>query len=159
MRGGLLPPALVCAALGLALCFTRPRHLGLAPGLFAASAAVAASAPVPPLSLDLLFTGCWVTVLVTAASVHLPRGLGPRAAGALALNAGAWAGMISHVGAEPSLVAALPFVLLVAPGQWLRGRGWGVAVKVAASWLIAIAGLEALLVLVPTPGYAPDHMD
>lgn len=159
MRGGLLPPALVCAALGLALSFARPRNLALALGLFGVSAVAAAAAPCPPAPEDLLFTACWLTVLATAASVHLPRPIGSRGVAILSLNAGLWAGVISHFGGAHNLVAALPFVLLVAPGQGLRRRGWGVAVKVAASWLIAIAGLEALLVLVPTPGYQPDHMD
>jgi hypothetical protein len=38
-------------------------------------------------------------------------------------------------------------------------RKWGIGIKVACSWLIAIAALEIGLNLVPTPGYKPDHMD
>ena len=38
-------------------------------------------------------------------------------------------------------------------------RGWGIAVKVVASWLAAVAILATMLSLVPTPGYMPDHME
>lgn len=159
MRGGPIPPALISAAMGLALSFVRPRVAQACLLLFASSALIAAAAPAPPLSDDWVFTACWISVLVSAASVHLPSGLGPRVAIILALNSGVWAGLVGHYCGAWDLAAALPWVLLWLPGVWLRRRGWGLAVKVAASWLIAIAGLEALLALVPTPGYRPDHMD
>jgi hypothetical protein len=47
--------------------------------------------PVPHAWLEGVFLGCWISVIATAASVHLVRGLSPRAALALSLNAGVWA--------------------------------------------------------------------
>ncbi len=161
MRGGALPPALLCAALGFALAFA-PRRAH--PPCFAAlilPALAVAWLPVDPTWKDAAFMGCWASVVVTAASVHLPRGLGPRQALILALNTGVWAGaVIALAGAPLDLAKSLPWVLLCLPGGWLVASGRAIFLKVAASWLIAVAVLVATLPLVtPTPGYMPDHMD
>lgn len=165
MRGGALPPALLCAALGFALAFA-PRRAVL-PSLLAliAAAAVVVWRGIAPAWQDTAFAGCWISVILAAASVHLPSGLHPRAALVLplilALNAGIWAGaVISVAGAPLDLVKSLPWALLCLPGAWLVGSGRRIAVKVVASWLIAVAVLAASLPLTtPTPGYMPDHMD
>ena len=58
------------------------------------------------------------------------------------------------------LLKAAPCVLLAMPAAWLIGRKASIAVKVASSWLIAMAVLAALLPFLPvTPGYLPDHLD
>jgi hypothetical protein len=80
MRGGALPPALLCVALGLALAFA-PRQ-GWRPSLNAlAVTAIALAAPVPPGWLEGVFLGCWMSLAASAATVHLPallrRGLLP----------------------------------------------------------------------------------
>jgi len=99
--------------------------------------------------------------VATAGSVHLP----PRRKGALALplaaNAGVWAGgVIAVTGAPGDLVAALPWALVALPGVCLAETRAAIALKVVASWLIAVAGLAALLPFLPvTPGYLPDHLD
>jgi len=128
--------------------------------MFVAAALMVAVIPVSGVNDDLAFTGVWLSVLATAALVHLKGGAGPVLAAAIAVNDGVWGGLVTHVShGAVALAYALPAVLTVMPGRWLVGRGWGIGVKVAASWLIAIAFLEAALVLVPTPGYKPDHMD
>ncbi len=160
MRGGPLPPALLCAAIGLALGFTRWRIALVAALAFVASAAVASAVPVASSWDDLVFIGCWTSVAASAACVHLPSELGLLGAVLLALNGGAWAGLVAKAGGgSPNLLPALPLILLCLPSRWLVTTRRGIAVKVAASWLIAIAGLEALVSLTPTPGYKPDHMD
>lgn len=160
MRGGALPPALICAALGFALAYTTPaaRRLGLA--LLVVAALAASFLTLPVAWQDGVFLGCWTSVALAALAIHLPRGIGPRLAAVLAVNAGVWAGaVIASAGSRWDLVKALPAVLLCFPAAWLVSTGRGIAVKVAASWLIAIAILAAALPLVPTPGYKPDHMD
>ena len=160
MRGGALPPALLCAAFGLALAFAPRRIVPYALGVLVA-AAVAASFLTFPLSWqDGVFLGCWASVVLAALSVHLPRGIGPRTTLVLALDCGFWAGaVIAAAGAKTDLLKALPLALLCLPGAWLVSTKRGIAVKVATSWLIAISILSAALPLVPTPGYKPDHMD
>ncbi len=78
----------------------------------------------------------------------------------LGINAGGWAGAtVAIAGTSLDVAKAAPWLALVAPGAWLVATRRGVAVKVVSSWLIAIAVLAAVLPIVPTPGYAPDHME
>ena len=68
--------------------------------------------------------------------------------------------VIALAGAPIDLLASLPLALLCLPGAWLVSRRGSIAVKVAASWLIAVALLAISLQMAPvTPGYRPDHMD
>ena len=57
------------------------------------------------------------------------------------------------------LADAFLLVLLFVPVWFLNNHGLGIAAKVAASWLVAVAILVALLPLIHTPGYVPDHMN
>lgn len=160
MRGGALPAALIFAALGFALSFA-PRAVR-APAL-AVSAIVALAIVHVPLGgsgAEVIYFACWASVVGAAASVHLPGGVPTWAAVALALGCGATAGaVIALAGAPRDLAATLPAALVILPASWLVASGRGIAVKVASSWLIAIAILAAALPLTPTPGYAPDHME
>lgn len=159
MRGGVLPPALLFAALAFMLPFASRRALLPALGVAAAAAIAVVNLPIPKPWTDAIFIGCWVSVIVTAALVHLGRAPGRGVAMPLALNAGAWAGgTVAVAGASSDLFKALPVLLLAVPGQWLVAQGRGIAVKVVASWLIAIAVLAATLATTPTPGYVQDHM-
>lgn len=161
MRGGSLPPALLFAALGLALAFAprrtwRPALIGLV-----ATLVVFRFVPISPQAIERIFLGCWVSVIVTAAAVHFMASLGRPAAIALSINAAVWASLVVSVSGSPlDLLKALACILLVWPAAWLVGRGAGIAVAVASSWLIAIALLAAALPFLPvTPGYLPDHME
>jgi len=160
MRGGALPPALLFVALVFALAFV-PRRAVLPALVIAGLVALAAVfVPLPHSWTEVLFAGCWVSIILTSALVHLPSRLGLYPALLVAGNAGLWAGAtIAVAGAPVDLARALPVVLLVLPSRWLIGRRAGVAVKVAASWLIAVAILAATLPIVPTPGYVADHME
>ena len=159
MRQALLPAALLCAALGLALSHAakpaRPAALA------AAIAILTALIPLSGLSPDLAFTGGWLTILITAAGIHLPPAWRHKAVlYALAALTGLFAGLVTHIqGGALTLLPALPLLLLFIPGAWLIRRNWGIGLKIVCSWLIAIALLEIGLNFVPTPGYMPDHMD
>ena len=160
MRGAALPDALLAASLGLALSYAGPKLAREAVGVMAVAAMAVALVPWAGVADDVAFTGCWIGILLSSASVHLPKGERPWLIRLLGLNAGFWAGLVTHVeGGVLAVLAGLPLLLLVVPGQMFVRRNWGVAIKVACSWLIAIALLEMGLMLVPTPGYEPDHMD
>ncbi|MBC7506267.1 MAG: hypothetical protein H7267_11170 [Sandarakinorhabdus sp.] len=78
----------------------------------------------------------------------------------LAANTGLWAGAVTAIAGTPQdLARALPVALLAWPAGWLVTHRAGIAVKVLASWLIAVAILVAALPIVPTPGYMQDHME
>ena len=160
MRGGLFSPILLFAALALALAFTVPRARipALLLALLGALAGSEITLPVP--WLEGIFLFCWVTVIVAAACVHLPGGISRSVAFGLGLLTGAAAGAVTGIaGRAPDVALASPALLLVLPAAWLVASGRQIAIKVVASWLIAIALLAAALPLTPTPGYVPDHME
>jgi hypothetical protein len=161
LRGGALPPALLCAAVGLALAFA-PRRAWL-PSLVTLTTAtvVLAALLIPREWLEGVFLLCWASVAATAATVHLPRGLTARSAVVLSLNAGVWSGAeVALAGSRFDIVKALACVLLLIPASFIVLRRAPIVVKVVASWLIAVAILAASLQFLPvTPGYLPDHLD
>ncbi len=161
MRGGALPPALLCAALGFALAFAPRRFILASLVALVGAAALIVWRGLGASWRDTVFVGCWISVILTAAAVHLPRGPGPRLAVLLSLNVGAWAGaVIAVAGAPLDLAKSLPWAMLCLPGGWLVATGRQIALKVAASWLVAVALLAVSLPFTtPTPGYVPDHMD
>jgi hypothetical protein len=161
VRGGALPAALLLAVLGLALAASPKRVwmwsiLGLDVTL-----AILLRAPLPRSWAEGAFLGCWASTAATAAAVHLPRGLRLRGGLALAVNAGLWAGAVLDLaGSRFDVLKAMPAVLLVLPASALVTHRASIAVKVASSWLIAIALLCATLpYLAVTPGYQPDHLE
>ena len=111
-------------------------------------------------SHEWIFLGCWLSVILIAILIYLPKGTPLALAIAAAGDAGAWAGLVvSAEGTRVDLVRAAPLLVLVLPGIALRNRRLGVFIKIVASWLIAVSILAALLPLTPTPGYVPDHME
>jgi hypothetical protein len=161
MRGGALPPALLLAALGLALAAAPKRVWMWSVLALAATLAVVLLMPVPGAWADMAFLGCWVSTAATAGCVHLRKDVSLRGGIALSLNAGVWAGaVLAAAGGRFDVLKAMPAALLVLPAAWLVARRASIAVKVASSWLIAIALLCAALPFLPvTPGYLPDHLD
>jgi hypothetical protein len=159
MRGGIVPPALLCAALGLALAFA-PRN-AWAPSVFILLSTLAAVTfiPVPVAWLEGAFLGCWISVIATAGSLQLFPKVTSLAALILSINAGAWASIVTRF-SRADLVEALPWVLVLWPASWVVSRFGSIPIKVVSSWLIAIAALAITLQLLPvTPGYLPDHME
>jgi hypothetical protein len=108
-----------------------------------------------------VFLGGWISVVASAAMVHLRRGLSPRGALALSFNAGLWSGAeVALAGSRLDLAKALACALLFAPAVMMVGWRVPIIVKVISSWLIAVALLAATLQFLPvTPGYMPDHLD
>lgn len=160
MRGGALPPALACAALGLALAFVPPNARAKAAAALVVGGCGAALASWPPWAEEAAFLLLWGCVIASAVSVHWRGGLPAAVAVGLGLATGLAVGaVVALAGAPRDLALALPLVLLWVPAAWAIARGYGIAPKVLASWLIAIAVLSAALPLIPTPGYEPDHME
>ena len=157
----MLPPALVSAALGLALAFAPRKARGASLLILMATAIGVSFAPLPQGWLEAAFLACWMSVVTSAASVHLRDGVGLRAAFALSLNAGVWSGAVVAVGGSRlDLMKALPWVLVVLPAEWVVRRRASIVLKVVSSWLIAVAVLAAMLQFLPvTPGYLPDHLE
>ncbi|MDP9086696.1 MAG: hypothetical protein M3N02_08030 [Pseudomonadota bacterium] len=160
MRGGFLPPSILIAALGLALAFIPMRRALIAAGLMILVAFAARWSGPPARWIEPIFVGCWLSVIATAGLVHRPQRLPPALFLAAAANAGLWAGLVTSVaGQGRDLAIALSCVLLLLVGRPIVKRGWGIGVKVVASWLTAVAILATMVSLTPTPGYVQDHME
>lgn len=161
MRGGALPPAILCTALGLALACAEAKSARL--GILTAVTAALAVAWVrlPAAWVDVAFLGCWSSTVLNSLRVYLAESSGRTATLLLSANAGLWTGsVISAAGQKTDLLLALPCALTLLPASWAVRRGWSVALKVLCSWLVAVAILAATLQFLPvTPGYLPDHMD
>ena len=161
MRGGPLPPALLCAAVGLALAFAPRRTWVPSVVTLITTTSALAALSIPREWLEGVFLGCWASVAATAATVHLTRRLTARRAVVLSLNAGFWSGaVLALTGSRLDIAKALVGVLLLFPARVIVGRPAPIVVKVVSSWLIAVAILAATLQFIPvTPGYLPDHLD
>ena len=161
MRGGATPPALLFAALGLALAFA-PREAWI-PSLLAVLLTLMALLflPVPHEWLDGVFLGCWISVIATAATVYLGRRMNALAALVLSVNAGLWASAVIRLSGSPlDAIKALPWLLTLWPASWAMNRYGSIPSRVVSSWLVAIAALAAVLQFLPvTPGYLPDHLE
>ena len=160
MNGGMLPLLLICTTVGLVLSLVGRRDALLGLAAIALSALAVSLLEFPPEASKIVFAGLFVSTIATAVMVYLPRSWPRYWAIPIALNAGGWAGALASLsGMHSGLWLALPLCLLCVPGRLIEQRGLGIAVKVAASWMIAISSLSLFVSLMPHPGYVPDHME
>lgn len=160
MTGNALLAALPCAALALALSKASWRRAlpALAVCLSAAILSNLFLASLAPFKL--LVLGAALTTAVTLAPVYLRSPLRAIMLAVLAANAGVWSGALSATVRGPvGLALVLPWLALWAPAAWLVQRRWEIVLKIAASWLIAIAVLAVALNSVSMPSYQLDHME
>lgn len=160
MNGGPLPLLLLCATIGLLLSYASLRAACLGFASLAATSVIVSLLALPPRLTTALFAGLWLSIILIAALTYLPRDVAARWAIPLATVGGLWVGGLASVsGRKSDLALVLPITLLWVPGRWIVGRGHGLAVKIVASWMIAIATLSLFVSMTPTPGYQPDHME
>ena len=160
MNGGIVPILLICATLGLALSLVGTRDAWLGVTAIVLSALIVSTLKIAPGASNIIFAGLFLSTIFTALLIYLPRSWPRRWAIPVAVNAGGWAGALASLsGMHTGLWLALPLCLICLPGRWIVQRGLGIAVKVAASWMIAIASLALFVSMMPHPGYVPDHME
>jgi hypothetical protein len=160
MNGGALPFVLMFAAVALALTSLSPTVAWRSLAALSVSAMIFAAIPVAEESSDFLFVGFWLSMIATAATVFLGRAIPQPVAIGAAINDGAWSGALAAaLDMRGAMAFALPLSLLFMAGRWFNRRGYGIALKVLSSWLIAVGALAMFVSLVPTPGYESDHME
>lgn len=159
MNAGILPICLLFLALGLTLSFAGIRGALLGTTGLLVATLVAASLKPAQGALEPVFVCLWVSVIATIGLMHLPNRIALVWAATAGVNAGAWAGALAAISSlRPQMLFALPIMLVTLPGLWLVDRGYGIALKVVGSWVVAVATLAIFVSLTPTPGYKPDHM-
>lgn len=157
MAGGLL-----LITIGFAFGFLPGPHrkeiVTLAVVLVAVGALVSSRVPAGP-----VVNACWFSGLVTGIVIYLPRLLAQRTTataivcGIAALVAGL---AIGKNGPVAVLLHITAFVALVALAVSVVARGWGLALRVMTSWVLAVALLVGSMpYLVTHPGYVPDHRE
>lgn len=159
MTGGNWSPALLLIAAALAIAVAPARFRFAATFGLLVSAATAGLIAYPPAWQPVMLAGAWMSIIITALATYRRPDRSRVPSLALAINAGVWAGAVTaSFGSAQDLLRILPLILLVLPAGWIVARGASIALKVVASWLVAIAVLIAVLPIVTTPGYVQDHM-
>ncbi|MEO6579625.1 MAG: hypothetical protein ABIN83_00550 [Sphingomicrobium sp.] len=160
MNGGILPILMICATVGLALSLVDRRDAFLGITAIVLSAVLVSIFKIAPGASKIVFAGLFLSTIFTAILIYLPRSWPHHWALPVTVNAGGWAGALASLsGMHTALWLALPLCLICLPGRWIEQRGLGIAVKVAASWMIAISSLALFVSMMPHPGYVPDHME
>lgn len=160
MNTGTLPLFLLSATLGLMLSFTSGRAGWLAIVVMAAAAAMMSLLIVSHSIIVALVLAVLAASIVAAAITILRPGAAGRLGAPLAMLVGLGAGALaSSSGRKSDLLLALPLSLVFLPGRWIVAKGYGLGIKVVASWMLAIATLSIFVSMTPTPGYEPDHME
>lgn len=160
MNGGILPLVLLSATVGLLLSFTIGRVGWMAIVIMASLAAIMAATSSAQNMIAALTLGLLAMTIIAAAITILRPSAADTLVVPLAMIVGIGAGALaSSSGRKGDLLLALPLSLLFVPGRRIVANGYGIAIKVVASWMIAIATLSIFVSMTPTPGYEPDHME
>lgn len=159
MTGGFIPQLLLSASIGLMLAFVGARRAVLALLLFAMTAVLGFVVP-PIFSAGIVLAALLLTASVAAILVYVRTQLWTAFALPLCLIAGYWLGARTAQQSDNAVLAltVIP-AFLVIPANWLKSRNLDVVIKVAASWLIAIASLSAVVSLIPSARNNADHME
>lgn len=160
MRGGSLPPALLCLALGLLLAYVPRKWILPSIATLAFVSAFVVLVGFPAELEELVFAVCWASVVGTALLLHWPSPIPMPVVLGLSANAGLWSGAVIALSGTPlDLAVALPVVLVCIPAGLLLKTPLRLGIKIIGSWLVAVALLMAAVPLIETPGYAPDHYE
>jgi hypothetical protein len=108
---------------------------------------------------DAAILACWAAIVVLAVRTYWPSPMVRLNNLVIAAAAGVVSGTAIAASASPStLWQPLLTSLIIVPATLAVERGYAVAPRVVASWLVAVAVLAALLpYIVAHPGYVADH--
>lgn len=159
MTAAVLPLMLLGLASGIAIAQASPHTRAIAFIAFALLGSTVATMPAL-IPLDRASFACWIAIACCAAAIHWTGAPG-RLVLALASASGACAGVLAATaGMRPEGLVLPPMLAALLLASWCLRHGARVAVKVLASWLIAVALLVASLHTLPvTPGDQPDHLE
>jgi hypothetical protein len=160
MRDGALPAVLLCLAFGMAICRQRVRDIAAAIVILVVVAIMASALVFPDaLAAPTAIAAAALTVLVVFA-VYAGRAFHPALAAGLGVAAGALIGALTSFAGQASLLLfALPATLVAFPAAWLAHTGRAIALKVMASWILAVSLLSIGLTFAQGVSAGSDHLD
>jgi len=160
MRDGALSAVLLCLAFGMAICRQRVRDIAAAIVILVVVAIMASALVFPDaLAAPTAIAAAALTVLVVFA-VYAGRAFHPALAAGLGVAAGALIGALTSFAGQASLLLfALPATLVAFPAAWLAHTGRAIALKVMASWILAVSLLSIGLTFAQGVSAGSDHLD
>ncbi len=160
MRDGALPAVLMCLAFGMAICRQRLRNIALTLIILASVAAPTSALVFPDLlAAPTAIAAAGLTILFVFA-VYSDRAFHPALVAVFGVSAGVLIGALTSFGGQASmLLLALPATLVAFPAAWLAHTGRAIALKVMASWILAVSLLSIGLTLVQGVNAGSDHLD
>lgn len=159
MNGGIIPFVLAAITTGLMLGLAELRAGLRALAAFIAAAFIEWFLPVLAPETT-LFAALFAAILAVGIAVYVRAARSPLWLLVLAFNGGLWLGACAAASRSPAGLAMIALTPIAAAGaRWTARRDATIIVKVAASWMMAIASLTLFVSLIPTPGYQPDHME
>jgi hypothetical protein len=152
---------LVFAGLALVWANASLTRAGAGAALAIAAALIASLLPRPPGADEIAFGASLAVVALCAGAVFISFERSHTFVIVSSLLGGGLAGFVMGAMAEsPAFYAAMSPLLLAAPARFLSVRGLSIALKIAASWLIAVAILNmAAMVAPPRAPIIADHME
>jgi len=162
MTGEILPAALLCISITLALAFATRETRWRALSAMAFVMTGATLLTIPKIWQVYLNFICWFHLVLSSIAVYRAnRPLYVWLIHMFCLSAGFWSGVeIAASGHAKNVLWVLPFLLVVLPAVWVLKKWGSLALKVPTSWLLASALLGMALHFVPvTIGNMPDHME
>jgi hypothetical protein len=154
-----IPVAMLVATLALMLGFTSRRTAGMGLTIATGAALVSAQTTLPAAWSIALITVCSLGTVILVLLIFWPARLSRLIALVLSVVVGVITGLGHSLAAMPqNIYPALAAGALALPALVAIERGYAIAVRVVASWLVAIAVLAALLpYVVSHPGYVSEH--
>lgn len=160
MRDGALPAVLLCLAFGMAICRQGLRNIAFSLTILVI-VAVATSALVfsDVLAAPTAVTTAALTALFVFA-VYSGRAFHAALVTCLGVATGILIGALTSFGGQASLLLlALPWALFAFPAAWLARRGRAIALKVMASWILAVSLLSIGLTFAQGVSAGSDHLN
>ena len=160
MRDGALPAVLLCLAFGMAICRQQRHNIALALIILAIGAAATSALVFPDeLAAPTAIASAALTVLFVFA-VYSGRAFHPALVAGLGVAASALIGALTSFAGQASLLLfALPATLVAFPAAWLAHTGRAIALKVIASWILAVSLLSIGLTFAQGVSAGSDHLD
>ena len=156
---GPLAPLLAVLACSLAIATASLRTQAICLAILVGAAVATASLGVPADLAMPAAIGCWGATAASAMVACIGRSW-RRVAIATTLHCAIWIGLLTSADPRIALFRSFLGLLALPVAAGFVRCGAGIALRVAASWLLATALLCTTLPFLPvTPGYLPDHLE